>query len=356
MRLSSASLPGLRQPLAAGTERFLTTRGFLRPREGLRAESAARIESGVGAKQRFEDEIVRDEHFLDDLGVFIRNFRLAREVSNGCHRLKIPGHHSFAYWPAKQRRLFRVSPSGDLYEPVTTAILSFLQSRFPIQTMYDIGAGTGYFSLVAGSFEGRTPTIHAFEMNLRRHEAFQQILLGEAYAADNIHAHLAGMSDHHEGERTVWRSLYRMYEERPPESDYREAWWRRLKFALRGVRNRDALIETTVNLTSIDAFAAAHGAPDLIKLDVDGYEAKVIPGGLDTFRRQRPFLLFELHTDKRLKRFGSSREKLISTLFECGYRCVTFSNHHDCSKASVEHVAPQSAAVRRQRTDLFLLY
>jgi FkbM family methyltransferase len=299
---------------------------------------------------------VRDEHFLDDLGGFIRNFRPARQVLNGGHRLKIPGHQSIAYWPAKKRRLFRVSPSGDLYEPVTTAIMSFLQHRFPIQTIYDIGAGTGYFSLVAGSIEDKKPTIHAFEMDPKRHQAFEHILPGEAYSTGNIHAHLAGMSDHDEGERTVWRSLYRMYEERPPERDYREAWWRRLKFAIRGVHNRDALIETTVTLTSIDAFAAVHGAPDLIKLDVDGYEAKVIPGGLDTFRRHRPFLLFELHTDRRLKRFGSSREKLISTLFECGYRCVTFSNHHDCSKASVEPVAPKSAAVRRQRTDLFLLY
>jgi FkbM family methyltransferase len=299
---------------------------------------------------------VRDDQFLGDLSDFIRNFRPAREVLNGGHRLKIQGHQSIAYWPAKGRRLFRVSPSGDLYEPVTTAVMSFLQHRFPIQTVYDIGAGTGYFSLVAASIESRKPTIHAFEMDLRRHQALVDIMPGEAYTAGNIHPHLAGMSDHDEGERTVWRSLYRMYEERPPESDYREAWWRRLKFALRGVHNRDELIEMTVNLTSIDAFAAAHGAPDLIKLDVDGYEAKVIPGGLDTFRQHRPFLLFELHTDKRLRRFGSNREKLISMLFECGYRCVTFSNHHDCAKASVEHVAPDSPAVKRQRTDLFLLY
>ena len=253
---------------------------------------------------------MRDDQFLDDLNGFIRAFRPTREVLNGGHRLKIPGHQSIAYWPAKKRRFFRVSPSGDLYEPVTTAVMSFLQHRFPIQTVYDIGAGTGYFSLVAASIEASKPTIHAFEMDLRRHQALKNILPGEAYAAGNINAHLAGMSDHDEGERKVWRSLYRMYEERPPERDYREAWWRRLKFALRGVHNRDELIEMTVNLTSIDAFAAAHGTPELIKLDVDGYEAKVIPGGLNTFRQHRPFLLFELHTDKRLRRFGSKSGKV----------------------------------------------
>ena len=294
--------------------------------------------------------------FLNDLDSFMKDFQPVREVSNGVHRLKIPDHHSIAFWPPKKRRMFRITPSGDLYEPVTTAVMSYLQHRLPIKTVYDIGASAGYFSFVAASFEGDRPNVYAFEMNPKFLAMMEGILAGETYAIGRLHPQLAGMSDRDLGERTVWHSLTRMYEEKPAERDYREAWWRRLKFALRGVHDRDRLIESRMSVTSIDAFAATHEIPDLIKIDVDGHEAKVIPGGMNTFRQHKPILLFELHKDERLKRFGSTREKLMSMLFDCGYRCVTFTNHHDCAKASIQKVTLDSAVLKRQKTDLFLLY
>lgn len=309
------------------------------------------------ATQRALEGFPDEETFLRELDSFLHAFTMRRQVTGETHRLEIPGHDSIAFWPPKKRKAFsRVAPSSDLYEAVTTAVMSFLLHRFDIRTVYDIGSYSGYFAMVAASKTGSRSTVHAFEMDPRRSAGIGRTLAGEAYAQGRVHNHLAGLSDHHEGERTVWHTRNDFYETRPTEAQYRESLWRRLKFSLRGMHERNQLHEARVLVTSIDAFADAHGAPDLIKLDVDGYEAKVIPGALKTFREKRPFLLFELHKSERLARLGATRQGLMQMLFDCGYRAATFSDHHDCAKARVEVVTPESPAVHREKTDLFLLY
>jgi FkbM family methyltransferase len=301
----------------------------------------------------FSDE----DQFLHELDAYLHQFTMQRQISGQVHRLKIPGHDSIAFWPPKKRRRFsRVAPSSDLYEAVTTAAMSFLLDRFRIDNVWDIGAYSGYFSMVAASKTGSTSTVHAFEMDPRRSKNIGLTLAGEPYAQGRVHNHLAGMSDHEESERTVWHTRNDFYETKPTEKEFQESVWRRLKFRMRGMHDRNILHEAKVLVTSIDAFAERHGAPDLIKLDVDGYEAKVIPGALRTFREKRPFLLFELHKSERLARLGATRQGLMKMLFDCGYRAATFSDHHDCTKAKVERVTPDSPAVHREKTDLFLLY
>lgn len=298
-----------------------------------------------------------EDQFLRELDTFLHEFKMQREIRGQAHRLKIPGHESIAFWPAKKQKLLsRKAPSADMYEAVTTAVMSFLLHRFKIGTVYDIGSYSGYFAMVAASKTGSTSTVHAFEMDPNRSGNIGRTLQGEPYAQGRVHNHLAGMSDHEEGERTVWHSRTDFYETKPEEHEYRESIWRRIKFRMRGIKDRDALHESQVLVTSIDTFGDRFGAPDLVKLDVDGYEAKVIPGALRTFREKRPFLLFELHKTERLERLGATREGLMKMLFDCGYRAATFSDHHDTEKAKVERVTPDSPAVHREKTDLFLLY
>lgn len=50
----------------------------------------------------------------------------------------------------------------------------------------------------------------------------------------------------------------------------------------------------TVPLTTIDHFTSEHPSPDLIKIDIEGYEWQAIQGAEEVLRREKPTLVLEL--------------------------------------------------------------
>jgi FkbM family methyltransferase len=64
---------------------------------------------------------------------------------------------------------------------------------------------------------------------------------------------------------------------------------------------------------------------DFIKLDVDGYEYKVISGGIDTLKRDKPLLLMELGV-YTLQNAGDNINDLINTLADIGYEFYSENN------------------------------
>ena len=75
-----------------------------------------------------------------------------------------------------------------------------------------------------------------------------------------------------------------------------------------------------VPVTTLDRFVADNGigAVDLIKIDVEGYELKVLSGAEATIRRFRPILFVEL-CDENLHEQGSSASELVAWLIDKGY-------------------------------------
>lgn len=67
-----------------------------------------------------------------------------------------------------------------------------------------------------------------------------------------------------------------------------------------------------VPITTLDSFELFDDV-DFIKMDVEGYEPKVIKGGLETIRRNSPVILCEINR-------GDLEAKLL--LEDIGYRCV----------------------------------
>ena len=76
-----------------------------------------------------------------------------------------------------------------------------------------------------------------------------------------------------------------------------------------------------VNITTIDAFAAGEGIEklDFIKADVEGWELRMLLGGMKTIGRTRPALMIELE-DRHLARAGDTLEGAWDTLVSWGYR------------------------------------
>lgn len=300
------------------------------------------------------------DSFILDTREAVKSF--AYQISSaddGRHILRVPGCSAAIAMP-KPRGRWRSSRSAHIalsgYEaPVVGLVLSILR-KFSINDFFDVGAAEGFFSLLVASNQQKKIAVQAFEMALSPFEQMVARIAIEHELNGSVRAHLAGLSDAHEGQKKIWYSRTQMFETKPEPQDYREAWHRRLKFALRGIRNRDELKTASVLLTTIDAFASASGPPQFIKIDVDGYEGKVLRGAEQTLRSERPFILLELHQDDHIRRTGWSRQQIGDYLFGLGYDAFYLTNHHNVEGAELMRANARSEIFAQQTTRMLLFF
>ena len=85
-----------------------------------------------------------------------------------------------------------------------------------------------------------------------------------------------------------------------------------------------------VNVTTLDLFMNDLSTPlvgdILIKLDVQGYEDRVIRGGMDTFRKARACIL-EINLD-HLYEYQADFQDLTHLLYSLGYRYMGNLTRH----------------------------
>jgi FkbM family methyltransferase len=73
-----------------------------------------------------------------------------------------------------------------------------------------------------------------------------------------------------------------------------------------------------VKAISIDDLAASHGLPDVLFIDVEGFECEVLRGAQKVLA-SRPDCFVEVHVGAGLEKYGGSVERLLS-LFPSGYQ------------------------------------
>lgn len=234
--------------------------------------------------------------------------------------------------------------------------MSFLLDAYDVRSVFDVGACEGVLSHILATYRARPITVHAFEMNRDAYAQLEMKSVDPGVVPGRIIPHRAGMSDRHEGERAIWFSRTAMFEDEPHPSQYREALHRRLKFALRGQFNRDKLHKETVLLTTIDQMVRTHGAPQMIKIDVDGYEGKVLNGAGAVIKSHRPLILLELHKDELLARTGWTRARVADFVFDAGYRVAHIKNHNRDAAPDFVKVGRGDRVFDVQSTMHFLCY
>lgn len=282
---------------------------------------------------------------------------LAVVQRDGAPYLLIPKHHAFT-WPGNPadagigRGLLGRSRAPKFYEETTTLLFSYLIGRFKPASIIDAGAGIGYFSRVASSRTIDPPEAHAFELRDDRLNVFRKEIASDPFGR-LITVVKAGLTDHHIGDTKVWSARSHLFEKEPSAAEYKESWVLRCLHYLRGHTDR-GLKSSNLQLTSIDHYCSRNGLePGLIKIDVEGYEGKVLDGARETLATAKPLVVLELHRD-RLQHDGNTRLSVVQRLFDHGYKALFLTDHHNRLACRVVVADVDNPLFRRQETDLIL--
>lgn len=227
------------------------------------------------------------------------------QVNNGCV-IRFPLRLEGVGEPVRHRRwLDRKHRNGSVHEPATVAVLAALAPRLPPGAdVFDVGALFGYFSLVAASLLPDA-TIHAFEGNPSSVAITRAIVESNAALSPRV--------------RTVPKAV----------SD-RSALAVAVDF--HGLVLDEGQGEELVDFVSVDDYTAeSRSGPALLKIDVEGFQAKVVPGAMRTLATHRPVVALEFDELDKLARFRVTNRDVVAPIVGMGYRLFWTGDHRGLS-------------------------
>lgn len=192
------------------------------------------------------------------------------------------------------------------FEPGTSAALRRLIR--PGDVVFDIGANIGAHTLGMAASVGPTGTTVAVEPS---DEAFAKLTGNVALNAD-----LAPRV------RLRQRLLAAREDAVAPATLY-SSWPLRPTGPVHPGHGGRLVSTAGASVATLDGLMRAEGLRrlDLIKMDVDGFEARVLEGGAETLRTQRPVLVMELAPYVHAEAGGSFSD-LVTLLRDAGYGAV----------------------------------
>jgi FkbM family methyltransferase len=192
---------------------------------------------------------------------------------------------------------------GKSHDSEIRLALFLIKNLKPKDSFLDIGAHFGYFTLLASELVGPNGKIFSFEptnksykilatnsSNVALIKCFNEAVANEAgeivfYEFDNLQSEY-NSTDKTQFDQAEW------YKKSPPK-------------------------KVIVNATTINAITAKENFnPQIIKIDVEGAEDKVIAGGLKYFKENSPMIVMEF---LEAKRGNSSHVAASNTLINAGY-------------------------------------
>lgn len=197
-------------------------------------------------------------------------------------------------------------------EPFSCLVLETLADLFGLTTALDIGTHYGFIS----QFLLRMPRmtrVDGIEMNPGAAAAVARNhgLNPDLDPQNRYHMHLAGLSDTSALDQTVW------YE------------GMRLSFEKHG-----RFQEAKLDILSLRDLVTRIGAmPDLIKIDIEGFEGRLVDDLNILLDSHRPKVLLELHWDEIVERHGHTRREIMMAFLSRGYQCGRLQWHQKMPKA-----------------------
>jgi len=187
-------------------------------------------------------------------------------------------------------------------EPALQVLYRFAK---PGMTLIDIGANIGATTLNMAKRVGTTGKVFSFEPSPHNYQKasdnirlnnFQNIkLINQGLGNEKTTAFLYNVNLNNRG-------MQRLLNENSEISGYDK---------------------TEVQIDTLDSSIHQFGipSPSLIKIDVEGYELKVLQGGLETLKMHKPALFIEID-DNNLKEQGSNAKELVEFLLQLRYTII----------------------------------
>lgn len=183
-----------------------------------------------------------------------------------------------------------------IYEPPTARVIADLLA--PGNTFIDIGANSGFFTLLASRRVGPDGCVISFEpVPSMRKRLLENIALNDMR---NVQVHDAAISNL-EGVLPLFEG---------PEGHKGIS-------SLRHIDDSTATIE--VKTLPLDTFESALASVNLVKIDVEGAEQLVLEGMTAILNKHHPYIVIEI-TDEYLRAFGHKATQLAGELIAKGYR------------------------------------
>lgn len=172
--------------------------------------------------------------------------------------------------------------TGDAEPEVQDALAELIE---PGQTVYDVGANIGFFTILCSRLVGPQGRVYAFEpipQNLAtlRHN----VALNGMENVTVVEQALSSATGTAEMFVSPWSAFHSLNVEGATKQD----------------NHGPRAGEITVQTVTLDEFVQGEGVrpPDLVKIDVEGAELIVVEGMRETLRSVKPLLLCELHDTK----------------------------------------------------------
>jgi hypothetical protein len=81
---------------------------------------------------------------------------------------------------------------------------------------------------------------------------------------------------------------------------------------------------------SLDVFCnACRLRPDFVKMDTEGFQAKILPGFYQTIKTSLPILAIEFDNPESVNSFGLSNKDTVMPLVDLGYSSVIWGLHRN---------------------------
>lgn len=204
------------------------------------------------------------------------------------------GQHIFAYGLYEK---YELETLFEFLEPLT--------DELSISTAFDIGSNIGNHSIY---FSRKFKAVHAFEPNPSTYE----ILRLNSFYSKNIFPHNIAV-----GERAGTLELF--------EDTYNNG----ASYIKEEIENGDHEKTITINAKSLDEIDIDYSNLGLVKIDVEGFEEKVIRGALTTIQKYHPIVVLEQRKDE----FVNEKTESMKLLEKYSYKFCWYERGSDRSSA-----------------------